>query len=217
MKRAFVFCLLVLMSTACLQATKSTEIEPPAKSSSALKATMIEEDPAKFVLQEEDLPPGFNFDIGWYQDLEARASLWNDPEERRRQLLEWGYINSYINRFMRDFDSPIVFIEPYIILSKVSRYETPEGAKKAYDYQIHRWTYEEGYKRISSLDIGDEGELLKYTFKVEDSDFSYYVVWFRYQNTVDSVLVGGFVGSPNRDETVSLAKRIEGRLENYEK
>ncbi len=217
MKRAFVILILVIMSTACIKATKPTEIEPHSKSSYIQDRTPIEEDPVKFVLQEEDLPPGFNFDIGWHQDIEERASTWDDPEEGRRKMLEWGYIDSHINRFKKDFDSPSIFTEPFVIFSKVSRYETSEGAEKAFDYQNHRLINEKGYKRVSSHDIGDDGIVLKHSFKVEDSDFSTYLVSFRYSNTVASVLVLGYVGSPNKDTIISLAEILEGRLENYGK
>ncbi|MFQ6137376.1 MAG: hypothetical protein ACE5PM_09390 [Candidatus Hydrothermarchaeales archaeon] len=201
--------LLILASSGCIGGTKPKGRESPI----AQKPKVILEDPAKFVLMEDELPPGFHLDLSWYQDLEEVASTWDDPEEGREKLIEWGYIDSYIVRFRRDVSSLDVFTEPFIIMSKVTRYEDASGAANALDHKFHDLIEEEGHELLSSVDIGGGGVLLKYDYRIEDSDFTHYILMFRYGNTIGSVLVGGFVGSPDRDEIVGYAIAMEEKLE----
>ncbi|MFQ6137304.1 MAG: hypothetical protein ACE5PM_09020 [Candidatus Hydrothermarchaeales archaeon] len=204
--------ILILIGAGCITG-KAPTTSPSTTSPKPRPRKLITGDPARYVLSESDVPPGFHLDIAWYQDIEAAANTWDDPEEGREKLAERGYINAYISRLKKDISAIDIFSEPFFISSRVEIYEAPMGAAESFRYRPKYFIEEGGLKKLSSVNVGDEGVLLGYDFSVEDVDFSFYVLLFRYANTLNTVIVGGFAGSPNRGEIIEYATTMEWKLE----
>ncbi len=179
----------------------------------ALSARSSSPDPKSLVLQLADMPTGFGLKSAQYRSNEMVARENNKPLSK---ILSWGRINGYKVVYTKPVALSSLLKGPIEIDSTASVYRAARGARASFADSLAGLSKKDPKRKLKQLAVGtglgEQARLYTYVEKSGGFTIRVFLVAWRTDRFIASVLTGGVDGGIESESAVDLAKGQQARL-----
>ena len=213
MQRTRLALLIVLVLAATIAAAgcgggKSGSPAPNPATPGQVKASVFN-DPALFVLAEQDMPDGYTLDAQNTRAISNADAAKGHDDAYLRQLLSWGRIAGYASGWLPGTPGPQ---GPLQIESSASTFETVGGAVDA---------YAAGLKEIGSKlkqadpgeTVGEESRMWTQTLQSSSGPLTLYSMAWRSGQVLATIAVTAQKDGISADDALAYAQKQQARIE----
>lgn len=168
----------------------------------------IYNDPARFVLTEQDVPTGYVLDAQNTRAITNQDSAKGRGDAYLRQILSWGRIAGYASSWR---PGKVDVQGPLQVFSTASTYDNVGGAEDAFAQGLKEVS--SAYKRVDSKGVGDESRMLTRVLDGPNGKLTQYAIVWRRGQVIATIAATSLQDTVSADDALAFAQKQEKRIE----
>lgn len=158
--------------------------------------------PRDITLSSSELPSGFRAILDQENTIDTLAGQFTDPADKKAKFQQHGFTGSWRREYERDTPTGVSFVR-----SGATLFGDAAGASFGVTSNADRSSTDASSRKLSLEAVGDESYAFEFDERLGSRDLTTYVIYFRYANVSNVLVVSGARGTVDVAVAIDLSKR----------